>query len=140
MGDRQRRRLCRLRVGNSAVSLAKNFLAIFSDEANAFFPERKVYCGIGISYGEIHGMFPGFGALEYECYGHAIVLATRYEKLRKAMQKDGVPAGNIIILQSAVYDGISQKLKDRFQSWTIPDGSRLPEDPDATQVYYLIQS
>lgn len=123
---------------NEAVSLAKNFLAIFSDEAAQAFPSQKVYCGIGISYGEINGMYPSFGALEYECYGHAIVLATRYEKMRKILQKDGVPAGSIIILQAQVYEGLSQKLKDRFRHWDIPEGMRLAEDPQALQLYYLV--
>jgi hypothetical protein len=78
--------------------------------------------------------------LEYECYGHAIVLATRYEKMRKLLQKDGVAPGNILILQAAVYEGISQKLKERFQVWSIPEAQRLPEDPNATQLYYLVDS
>jgi class 3 adenylate cyclase len=66
-------------IVKDALDLALRFHEVFHEEVQQFEYDRPIYCGLGIAYDVISGFYPDSGAKEYDLYGRAIVLATRYE-------------------------------------------------------------
>jgi len=74
-------------------------------------------------------------------YGNAIVLATRYEGMRKALF-EGPLQNSVIILQEKVYKSLDRDLRGIFDEVTLEDlGIVVRDDPAAKKIYtHLIKS
>nr|AIA17440.1 7TM diverse intracellular signaling [uncultured bacterium] len=87
---------------NDAVHLAFKFQQILVSESAILQQPEPVTCGIGISLDSISGFYPEFGTKEYDLYGRAIILATRYEGMRKFLFEKDATSRSTIILQEKV--------------------------------------
>ena len=74
-----------LPLAQTAIELAHEFVDVFEKLASEYPHGHNLLCSIGIAEGDIEGFFTVSGAKHYELHGKAIVLATRYEALRKSM-------------------------------------------------------
>jgi len=98
---------------NDAIDLAFRFAKALTEESEILHSETPITCGIGIALDTITGFFPVSGTKEYDLYGPAIVLATRYEGMRKALfpnEKDR----NILIIHETVYHSMDKDHRDTF--------------------------
>ncbi|NRA63273.1 MAG: hypothetical protein HRU19_02250 [Pseudobacteriovorax sp.] len=127
-------------VGNifeEAISLAEDFIEIMGHVSQAFL-EVPAFCSIGISFGPITGYFPKFGIKNYELYGDAIILATRYEAMRKEiMETQDIGLNHILILQEGVYAGLPETIKQQFSVY-YPERLTIRDDKDATRLFYRV--
>ena len=122
---------------NLAIDLAFTFVSNLEKNVEKFDLGIDVFCGIGIAMGSLQGYYPKVGAKEYDLFGRAIVLATRYEAMRKrlfAKEKN-----HSIILQNAVYYSLSSEYKDRFTKLKITDRTKVRDDSEASELYYLLK-
>ena len=83
------------------------------------------------------GYFPKTGLKKYDLYGDALVKATRYESMRKVLFKKGIPRGNIVILQSRVFDLLPENAREEFIEFPL-DTVRVRDDKKADRLYYKV--
>ncbi len=122
----------------NSLALAESFISIFDNEAKKYFPDKNVYCGIGMAYGDVCGYFPKTGLKHYDLYGETIIKATRYEAMRKIIFEQGrVPQGNIMILQEDVFGNLASGYQDGFMEYQL-DQYRVRDDPNAEKLYYKV--
>lgn len=123
---------------HDAVDLAKDFIRILAEESAMLHSTTPVACGIGIALGPMTGFFPESGTKEYDIFGQPIVLATRYESLRKSLFESD-PSGSIIIIQELVYQSLDPSHREGFVVMNLKDsGFVVRDDPAATHLYYQI--
>ncbi|HYX35204.1 MAG TPA: 7TM diverse intracellular signaling domain-containing protein [Oligoflexus sp.] len=123
-------------IAQGAYELALKFHDVFQQEARHFQLLEPVHCGIGIAMDSIAGFYPETGAREYDLYGRAIVLATRYEGMRKVLLKNAVPE-SILILQDQVHKNLDSILQGDFNVFDLQAHNEVVrDDPKARQVYY----
>ena len=120
-----------------AVELSYGFISRF-EKVVSEYNMKNIHCGIGISFGALQGYFPRTGTKEYDIFGRGIVLATRYESMRKFIFPN--PDSHSIILQSIVYNSLSARYRSRFSQYDIPANKKVRDDPDATELYYELLS
>ena len=113
----------------------QRFVNIFIGFAKQYFPDREIYCSVGIAYGEATGYFPSIGLKRYDLYGDCLVKATRYEAFRKELYKRGISPTNLIIVQDNVYQGFLDKMKEELKPFTL-NQTQVRNDPMAKVVYY----
>lgn len=70
-------------------------------------------CGIGITLDTLTGFYPEAGTKEYDIYGQALVLATRYEGMRKTLF-EAEKGRSVLIIQSVVYDSLDPSHREGF--------------------------
>ena len=84
----------------------------------------------------VEGFFSESGVVSYDLYGPAIVLANRYEAMRK-----NIPTvqskSNLIAVQDAIYMSLSEKNRKGFQQFTLAKGKTIRDDPGANRLHYL---
>jgi class 3 adenylate cyclase len=121
---------------NDAVDLARRFIAILHEEAADLHTEVPIACGVGIALDTLTGFYPETGTKEYDIYGRAIVLATRYEGMRKVLfEKD--KRRSVLIIQDFVYQSLDPAHRLGFQVLELKDkGIVVRDDPAATRLYY----
>jgi class 3 adenylate cyclase len=120
----------------SAYNLALNFVKLFAEEVKKHFGHEHFYCGVGIAKGPVVGYFPKSGTKEYDLFGNGIIHATRYESVRKEILK-GQEVKNIIVLQAAVFDGLSEEEKSLFTMIDLEKSLvRIRDDDRAKALYY----
>ncbi|WP_141730958.1 7TM diverse intracellular signaling domain-containing protein [Oligoflexus tunisiensis] len=125
-------------IALAAMELAYRFVAIFEEEVAILDYSDPIHCGIGIAIDGISGFYPESGTKEYDLYGRAIVLATRYEGMRKILLK-GRQAANIIILQERVFKSLDRQSRLDFQVYDLKENSLIVrDDPAATRLYFRI--
>jgi class 3 adenylate cyclase len=127
-------------IAHGAIELAYKFEQIFREEVDQLeYPER-INCGIGISYDSLFGFYPQAGAKEYDLYGRAIVLATRYESMRKVILKSSDKV-NLLIIQERVYKSLTKNLREKFIAFDLKkENFEVRDDPSAEVLYYAILS
>lgn len=125
-----------------AVDLVHRFQQIVDLKLKEFNYNDPVYSGAGIAYGEMEGFFPSTGVKQYDLYGRAIVLATRYESMRKSLfAKKPELSGHVTILHEAVWHGLSREKQQQFQRWELKeDGVTVRDDASATIAFYEVDS
>jgi hypothetical protein len=96
------------------VELSLRFIHIFQNQVNQMLDHAPVYCSIGIAMDSLEGYFPKVGTIEYDVYGRAVILATRYESFRRQLFPQGVP-GHILTLHEKVYEQLPPELQAKFQ-------------------------
>jgi class 3 adenylate cyclase len=99
-----------------AIELAQQIIDRFSRMNTKLDAPTPVYCCIGVAMGQVKSYFSKSGSVKYDMWGNGIILATRYESLRKEiMQKLQLPPCHLLILQEDVYYSLPSRLRDLFQ-------------------------
>ncbi len=122
----------------SDLEIALRFSQILNEESTSLNYGRPISCGIGIAYGSITGFYPEVGAKENDLFGEGIILATRYEGMRKILAKDH-PDRSVVVLQEAVFRSLDEKLKFGFQEVDLKSaGIGVRDDSAAERLYWKI--
>jgi class 3 adenylate cyclase len=118
-----------------AVRIAEKFIEVFRQCAESLMHEEPVHCSIGIAMGEIEGFYPNTGTKEYDLYGQGIILANRYEALRKQIFE--TVDFDILIIQDEVYQRLPEDMQRNFSCLDLNTVNfRVRDDPLAVLVYY----
>ncbi|HYX36077.1 MAG TPA: 7TM diverse intracellular signaling domain-containing protein [Oligoflexus sp.] len=119
-----------------AIELAFKFAQILREEFEPLHMMTPVVCGIGIALDAISGFYPESGAKEYDLYGPAIILATRYESMRKTLFPE-VKDRSIIIIQEIIFQSLDPIYRLKFIKIDLREaGITVRDDPAATALYY----
>ncbi|HYX38905.1 MAG TPA: adenylate/guanylate cyclase domain-containing protein, partial [Oligoflexus sp.] len=123
----------------AAVQIAIEFHHIFCEEVEAFAYHDPIYCSIGIAIGGIGGFYPENGTKEYDLYGTSIILATRYEGMRKSILNEDLKS-NIIILQERVAISLRPDQRAKFTPFNLVEKQLVVRDDASARMlyYYLI--
>ena len=106
-------------IYDEAHSLAMSFVQVFKIEVERYFSHRNIHCGVGIVYDSVIGGFPATGTQEYDLFGNAIVLATRYESFRKTLLPKLGVEGDVIIVSEEFYSNLSLSNKKEYQPFSL---------------------
>jgi len=121
-----------------ALKLAYRYFEAFSEGVKAFGYRDPIHCCIGIALDNISGFFPEVGTKEYDLYGRGIVLATRYENMRKTLFANPCPT-SVLIIHERVYLSLSEFGQKRFVMVDLRQhGLEVRDDPDAKHVYFCV--
>lgn len=121
-----------------ATRLALRFIAIFEEHIKAMDYPLPIHCAIGIAGGDLEGFYPESGTREYDLYGRAVVLATRYEGMRKHLFQGRADA-SMLIIQEEIYLSLPTELRKRFQEFDLTRHNlKVRDDPSARVLYYAM--
>ncbi|WP_176736489.1 7TM diverse intracellular signaling domain-containing protein [Oligoflexus tunisiensis] len=121
-----------------AVELSLRFIQIFQNQVNQLLEHAPVYCSIGIAFDTLEGYFPQVGTIEYDVYGRAVILATRYESFRRQLYPNGVP-GHILTLHEKVYEQLPASLQATFQEVDLHRAHMVVRDDlYACKIYFRV--
>lgn len=125
---------------NDALQLAFQFHKILKEESQVLHSEVPICCGIGLALDSISGFYPESGAKEYDVFGRSVILATRYEAMRKYILEED-QGSSIIILQSRVYESLDRERRDGFKKFDLREHRiTVRDDSGATCLYYMLLS
>lgn len=125
-------------LAKDALDLALQFHEVFHDEVLLLEYDKPIHCGLGIAYDAISGFYPESGAKEYDLHGRAIVLATRYEAMRKTLFPQKPPA-SVLILQERVWSSLkADERRDFIKVDLRASGLTVRDDPNATKLCYRL--
>jgi hypothetical protein len=117
-----------------AIQLAFGFLNAFDEEFSETLSEARTYCSIGIARGRIEGFFTVSGIRSYELFGDGIVLATRYESLRK--QWPAERPGHIITMPTRMYESLPLHVRPLFLQCRLSPGSGMIRNDAEADAFY----
>ncbi len=121
---------------NEAVDLAMRIAEALVEEAELLHSPIPIACGFGIALDTLSGFYPESGAKEYDIYGPALVLATRYEGMRKTLFQ-AESHRSVLIIQAVVYQSLDPSHRAGFLALDLKDKDIVVrDDPAATQLYY----
>jgi class 3 adenylate cyclase len=121
---------------NEAVDIGKRIAQALAEEAEMLHSPTPITCGIGIALDTLIGFYPDTGTKEYDIYGHALVLATRYEAMRKTLFEDAKDQ-SILIIQEQVYLSLDPSHREGFLPLDLEEkGIVVRDDPAAKKLYY----
>jgi class 3 adenylate cyclase len=121
----------------TAMNLVREFQKIFEEEVAKLDYPRPVYFGIGIALGDIKGFYPEMGAKEYDLFGNGIVLATRYEAMRKELFKSRKKS-SIIIVQERFFFSLTDEYRQDFECLDLSTTDfKVRDDPSAERLYFI---
>jgi hypothetical protein len=121
---------------NEAVDLARRFAEVLSEEAAILHADTPVACGIGIALDALTGFYPEAGTKEYDLTGPALILATRYEAMRKTLF-EAEKSRNVLIIQDVVFQSLDPSHRVGFKALDLKEaGVVVRDDPAATKLYY----
>jgi class 3 adenylate cyclase len=120
-----------------ALSLALDFIGIWNRIRSEMYPDQDVYCSIGIAEGEVQGFYPVAGVREYDLYGSALVLANRYENLRRVLFTE--VEAHILTAQASFVERLPLPMQQQFKRQDLSHlkDFQIRNDPDA-KVFYTI--
>ena len=119
-----------------AISLAEDLLTKFDDCVKQILRKDGVFACIGIAKGSVEGSFSLAGTVRYDMFGRGIVLATRYESIRKLVAVDD-DRSHLIFVQDRVAEEFSQSHRDLFETLDLKQKSiTIRDDPDAKHLYF----
>ncbi|NRA63046.1 MAG: hypothetical protein HRU19_01115 [Pseudobacteriovorax sp.] len=122
-------------IANGALELSYAFIEALEEESKILQMDQQIRCGIGIAIGDLQGFYPESGTKEYDIYGRAIVLATRYERLRKILLEKA-PTTSVIMIQGKVFNSLDPDYRSQFQEIDLAiDNITVRDDPAAQKVY-----
>ncbi|NRA66126.1 MAG: hypothetical protein HRU19_16680 [Pseudobacteriovorax sp.] len=124
-----------LKAADLALTLTERFVQVLDLCAEDYGFDEPVFCGMGVAFGNLQGYYPMCGTKEYDLFGRGIILATRYEAMRKLILTDS--SGHKTFLQTEVYEQLSEPLKKHFKLFQLPEGKRVRDD-NASELYYRI--
>jgi len=122
-----------------ALTMAEQFIASFKQKVDEFDYPGDIFCGCGIAHGAIETFFPKSSPVEYDMYGRGIVLACRYEAMRKIVLKNRNLKGNILILAETVFNSIDNESRKNFERFDFKENNcSVRDDAEAECLYYKI--
>jgi len=122
----------------AALELAYQFVRVFQEEVDKLDYPEPIHCSIGIAADIMSGFYPEYGTKEYDLFSRAIVLATRYESMRREIFRDK-PIGNIIVLQERLYMSLDGNARRDFEAYDLKkNGAVVRDDPSASKLYYRV--
>lgn len=122
-----------------AARLALRFIAIFEEHIKAMDYPLPIHCAVGIAGGDLEGFYPESGTREYDLYGRAVILATRYEGMRKHLFQGGQVDASILIVQEEIYLSLPTDLRRRFMEFDLTRHNlKVRDDPSARVLYYAM--
>ncbi|MDQ3230652.1 MAG: hypothetical protein M3Q07_02445 [Pseudobdellovibrionaceae bacterium] len=100
------------------MEIAERFIEVFRSCADQLNHDEPVHCSIGMDAGVIEGFYPNTGTKEYDLYGQSIIVANRYEGLRKYIfeQVDF----DILIIQDEVYQRLPHEMQKNLPPSILP--------------------
>jgi class 3 adenylate cyclase len=120
-----------------ALELAYRFVEIFDENVRTLDYTNPIYCSIGIAAGELESFYTTYRPIEYHMYGRAVILATRYEEVRKILAQTMEIKGSMLILQSQVYRSLPSSLRQDFVELDLNDQAfKVRDDPSASKLFY----
>jgi class 3 adenylate cyclase len=123
-------------IAKDALDLALGFHDVFMKEVQQLGYDRPIHCGLGIAYDGISGFYPESGAKEYDLYGRSIVLATRYEAMRKFLFAPN-PGSSVLIIQERVWSSLKSEDRQDFIKVELEEHSiSVRDDPLAVRLFY----
>ena len=124
-----------------SLKLTEAFINMFQNKVRELNFENNIYCGCGIAYGDVETFFPKSSPVEYDMYGPGIVLACRYEGMRKPVLKALGLKGNILIIAESVFDQLAPSAQEDFHHCDLAKHNlSIRDDPKAQCLYYKIVS
>ncbi|MFW7377662.1 MAG: adenylate/guanylate cyclase domain-containing protein [Oligoflexus sp.] len=129
-------------IATFSVELAYRFAELFEEHRKKLDYDRPIHFGIGLAMGDIYAFYPETGTKEYDVHGKAVILATRYEQMRKFLVKIKKDA-SFIIIQEDVYLSLPADIRRQFECLNLEEHMiAVRDDPDADRIYvsYLISS
>jgi hypothetical protein len=87
-----------------------------------------------MAHGPIQGFFTVSGIRSYELFGDGIVLATRYESLRK--QWPAERAGHMITMPTRMYESLPPQFRSCFQKHSLGPGSAAIRNDAEADAFY----
>jgi class 3 adenylate cyclase len=124
-------------MAKDAIELSIKFHEVFREEVERLGYREPIHCGIGIALDHITGFYPESGTKEYDLYGKAIILATRYEGMRKILFREGT-GGSYLIVQERVYMSLREEEARNFTTVNLEEaGIVVRDDPSAKRLHYM---
>ena len=122
-----------------SLAVAEKFIKMFKEKVKDFNYPDNIYCGCGIAYGSVDAFFPRSSPVEYDMYGKGIVLAVRYESMRKIVLPTLNLTGDIMIISETIFDKLNNNRRASFQKFDFKEHNvEVRDDPDATCLYFKI--
>ena len=119
-----------------AVELAELFARVLAEESKMLHTPEPITCGIGIAIDNLTGFYPEAGTKEYDLFGPGLILATRYEGMRKVLF-ESEKQRSILIIQEMVYLTLDPQHREGFELLNLKEmGIVVRDDPSATKLYY----
>ncbi len=124
----------------AALALALNFHQAFLEEVALFNYHEPLACCIGIAMDHVSGYFPATGTKSYDLFGKGIILATRYESMRKSFDKvkalNGQTDESMIIVQEKVYASLPADERAKFIGVDLAaEKLVVRDDPQARKIF-----
>ncbi len=92
--------------------------------------------GFGIALDTLIGFYPESGTKEYDIFGKALVLATRYEGMRKTLF-ESEKSRSVLIIQELVYQSLDPSHRAGFICLDLKERDIVVRDDSAaTKLYY----
>lgn len=122
-----------------AVDLARQIIDRFARLNEKLDAPTPIYCCIGVAMGQVRSYFSKSGSIKYDLWGNGIVLATRYESLRKEItQRLELTPSNLLIIQEDVYHSLPSSMRGEFQVHSLQElGIQVRDHPDATTLVFM---
>ncbi len=121
----------------AAVMFVDQVADIFQQNVKRHLGGKPCAFGVGIAGGRVGGFFPRSGIRQYDLYGMVVVLATRYENMRRQFQSQMPEGMSIALLQDSVFQKLPEDFKHRFQCCDLNEVSfKVRDDPDARKLWY----
>ncbi|HYX35390.1 MAG TPA: 7TM diverse intracellular signaling domain-containing protein [Oligoflexus sp.] len=121
----------------AALKVSHTFYKIFQDEVARLPALPQVGCSIAIAHGPLSSFFPQSGTREYDLYGKAIILATRYEQMRRVLFPN--IKGSILITDARTFHLLNKSSQSTFSAVDIKArGIVIRDDAAAEQLHYCL--
>jgi tetratricopeptide (TPR) repeat protein len=118
-----------------SVQLAERFHQAFVQARSRYGLDHGVECAMGLAHGTVEAYFPKSGVKNYDLFGRALVMATRYESMRKHLFP-AVEGSSFLIIPWAVYERLSPTLQARFATVDLrAAGLKVRDDDQATHLF-----
>lgn len=122
-----------------ALNIAVRFIETFQREIEKMEYPDPIYCSVAICWDGIEGYFPISGVKQYDVRGRAIVLATRYETLRKRLYSSySEYPGHILTVSEQVIKNLPKARREEFKKIELKDiDIKIRDDESATCFYQM---
>ncbi len=125
-----------LKIQEIALDMATDFVAKFHETLRQYplHGPTEPLLSIGIAEGSIEGFFTLSGLRSYELFGKGIVLASRYEGLRKVFAIPG--QGHLVCLRSTIYQALPPQTQRQFIPYVLDKPKETIRDDEAAQEFH----
>jgi hypothetical protein len=126
-------------AGNAAVKFVEEVANILWEHAARDLADPKVGLAAGIVMGSVGGFFPHSGIRQYDLYGNAIVLSTRYESMRRTIDLNLMPADSVILMQDKLYGTLDSRQQNLFEHFDLErQPYKIRDDAQARSLWYRV--